>query len=147
MIFWLWVRMRIWFRVWLINRLGIRLRIRLVDRLMIFWLWVRMRIWFRVWLIDRLGIRLWVWLVHGVVELGLWDRFSNRLRMRFRNRTRIDRRRIRWWGGRVVRWRWWTIWISISSHDLMHPRVLLELVHRDSVLHTKHRLGIRQTKG
>jgi len=46
----------------------------------------------------------------------------------------------------VVRWRWWTIRISISCHDLVVASMLLELVHGDSVLHPKHRLGVRQTK-
>merc|ERR1719233_375166 len=89
------------------------------------------------------GVRL----VHWLMVLGLRDWFSSRLWVGFRNRPWVDRGRVGWWGRRVVRWRWWTIRISISSHDLVIASVLLELVHGDSILHPKHRLGVRQTKG
>merc|ERR1712083_1094389 len=122
-------------------RIGFRvlLGIGLVDRLLVFRLGVLLRIRLRV----LLGVRL----VHWLMVLRLRDWFSSRLWVGFRNRSRVDRGRVWWWGRRVVRWRWWTIRISISSHDLVITSVLLELVHGDSVLHPKHRLCIRQTKG
>merc|ERR1719315_841486 len=67
----------------------------------------------------------------------------------------------RWWWMWVHRWsiRWWSRWCSVvlrrrrtvrvskSSHSLVHTGVLLELMHRDSVLHAIHRLSICQAKG
>merc|ERR1719233_2673217 len=116
---WLWVlRVISWLRGrWFMNRLmlgwrwwssigivRLRFRIRfrvflgigLVDRLLVFWLRVGLRVW--------LGVRLVYWLV----VLGFRDWFSSRLRVGFRNRSRVDRGRVGWWGRRVVRWRWWT---------------------------------------
>merc|ERR1719233_2110455 len=141
------LRFRIRFRVFL--------GIGLVDRLLVFWLRVGLRIWLRVGLVSRLRVLLrirlrvllGVRLVYWLVVLGFRDWFSSRLRVGFRNRSRVDRGRVGWWGRRVVRWRWWTIRISIASHDLVVACVLLELVHGDSILHPKHRLGVRQTKG
>merc|ERR1719233_1612048 len=122
-------------------RIGFRvlLGIGLVDRLLVFRLWVGLWIWLRVWLVGRLGVLLRIWLrvllgvrlVHWLMVLRFRDWFSSRLRVGFRNRSRVDRGRVGWWGRRVVRWRWWTIRISISSHDLVVASVLLELVHGD----------------
>merc|ERR1719233_177599 len=159
---WLWVLQVIsWLRVrWFMNRLMlgwrwwgsigiVRLRFRigfrvllgigLVDRLLVFRLRVGLRIWLRVWLVSRLRVLLGVRLVHWLMVLGLRDWFSNRLWVGFRTRSRVDRGRVGWWCRRVVRWRWWTIRISISSHDLVVASMLLELVHGDSILHPKHR--------
>merc|ERR1719425_83810 len=84
------LRFRIRFRVFL--------GIGLVDRLLVFWLRVGLRIWLRVGLVSRLrvllriGLRvlLGVRLVHWLMVLRLRDRFSSRLWVRFRNRSRID---------------------------------------------------------
>merc|ERR1719193_2525859 len=119
-----------------------------MNRLMLGWRWwgsigivrLRFRIGFRVLLgiglvsrpgvllRIRLRVLLGVRLVYWLVVLGLRDWFSSRLWVGFRNRSRVDRGRVGWWGRRVVRWRWWTIRISISSHDLVVASVLLELV-------------------
>merc|ERR1719233_420867 len=138
-----------------------------MSRLMLGWRWwgsigivrlrfrIRFRVLLRIGLVGRLGVLLriglrvllGVRLVHWLMVLGFRDWFSSRLWVGFRNRSRVDRGRVGWWGRRVVRWRWWTIRISISSHDLVVASMLLELVHGDSVLHPKHRLGIRQPEG
>merc|ERR1711911_411496 len=150
------LRWVVWLRAWLwvlrvIRRLGI-IWLRVGLRI---WLRVGLRIWLRVGLVSRLrillriGLRvlLGVRLVYWLMVLGLGDWFSSRLWVWFRNRSRVDRGRVGWWGRGVVRWRWWTIRIRISSHDLVVASMLLELVHGDSILHPKHRLGVRQTKG
>merc|ERR1712121_86865 len=91
-------------------------------------LWVRCRIWLvdrlRDWFMDR----LWAW---------FW----------FRNWARVHRRHIRWgsWRSWLVGWWRGTIRILEASHGLMHTSVLLEFVHGNPVLHTKHSLGIRQS--
>ena len=99
------------------------LGIRLVYRLMVFRLLVWLRIWLGVvlvaWVRVRLGIMLRIRqviprkivhvsrtpeaIISRKIVLWLEEWFRNRLRMKFWNRTRINRRRIRWWGWRVIR--------------------------------------------
>merc|ERR1719233_675847 len=93
-------------------RFSVLLRIGLVDRLLVFRLRVGLRIWIRVWLVSRLGVMLGIGFIPWLMVLGFRDWFSSRLWVGFRNRSRVDRGRVGWWGRRVVRWRWWTIRIS-----------------------------------
>jgi len=59
--------------------------------------------------------------------------------------------RSRWcisWSCGCVVWRRWrgSVRIGKPSHGLMHTRVLLELVHGDSILHAIHGLSVGQTE-
>merc|ERR1719347_398222 len=131
-----------WFRLGVIN-FGKRFRLRWGR-----WRSIRWRVvWFgfRVGHIGGLWIRRRIWLVDR-----LWDWFMNRLWawFWFRNWAGVHRRHIRWWSWRSWLVGWWrgTIRILEASHGLVHTCVLLEFVHRNTVLHTKHSLSISQSE-
>merc|ERR1719308_591030 len=146
-----WIVSGSWLRIrWVINwfRLGViyfrkRFRLRWGR-----WRSIRWRVvWFGFWVghISGLWIRRRIWLVDR-----LWDWFMNRLWawFWFRNWARVHRRHIRWWSWRSWFVGWWrgTIRILEASHGLVHTSVLLEFVHRNPVLHSKHSLGISQSE-
>merc|ERR1711942_115371 len=145
-----WIVSRSWLRIrWIINwlRLGVihfrkRFRLRWGRWRSIRWRIVRFR--FGVGHISGLWVRC------RILVDRLWDWFMNRLWawFWFRDWARVHRRHIRWWSWRswLIGWWRWTTGILEASHGLVHTCVLLEFIHGYPVLHTKHSLGISQSK-
>merc|ERR1719347_1816206 len=158
------------FRVgWIVSRSGLRIRWIINWRLRLGVMhWFRLRVinfrkrfrlrwgrWRSVrWRIVRfrfgVGHVSGLWVRCRIVVDRLWDWFMNRLWawFWFRNWARVHRRRIRCWSWRSWLIGWWrgTIGILEASHGLVHTSVLLEFIHGYPVLHTKHSLGISQSK-